>query len=113
MRVEHEYHRGGAWAYLAALDGHRAKVFGRCERRSGIAPFERLVDQVMRQPPYNKARQVFWIMDNGPSHRGTQCVARLQEKYPRLVPVHGPVHVSWLNQIEICFSIVQRKALTP
>jgi hypothetical protein len=113
MRVEHEYTRCGAWAYLAALDVHRAKVFGRCERKSGIAPFERLVDHVMRQPPYNQARRVFWIMDNGSSHRGASCVARLQAKYPRLVPVHGPVHASWLNQIEIYFSIVQRKVLTP
>jgi hypothetical protein len=64
MRVEHEYARGGAWAYLAALDVHRAKVFGRCETTTGIAPFERLVDQVMSQPPYNTARRVFWIMDN-------------------------------------------------
>jgi hypothetical protein len=30
MRVEHEYERGGAWAYLAALDVHRVKLFGRC-----------------------------------------------------------------------------------
>lgn len=113
MRVEHEYERCGAWAYLAALDVHRAKVFGHCERKSGIAPFERLVDQVMRQPPYNHARRVFWIMDNGSSHRGAKCVARLQKQFPRLVPVHGPVHASWLNQIEIYFSIVQRKVLTP
>jgi hypothetical protein len=113
MRVEHAYHRCGAWAYLAALDVHRAKVFGRCERKTGIAPFERLVAQVMHQPPYNQARRVFWIMDNGSSHRGTRCVTRLQAKYPRLVPVHGPVHASWLNQIEIYFSIVQRKVLTP
>jgi hypothetical protein len=113
MRVEHEYKRCGAWAYLAALDVHRAKVFGRCEAESGIAPFDRLVAQVMRQPPYDKARRVFWIMDNGSSHRGTRCVARLQAQFPRLVPVHGPVHASWLNQIEIYFSIVQRKVLTP
>jgi hypothetical protein len=113
MRVEHEYNRCGAWAYLAALDVHRAKVFGRCERKTGIAPFERLVDHVMHQPPYNQARRVFWIMDNGSSHRGARCVTRLQAKYPRLVPVHGPVHASWLNQIEIYFSIVQRKVLTP
>ncbi len=113
MRVEHEYVRCGAWAYLAVLDVHRAKVFGRCERKTGIAPFERLVDHVMRQPPYNQAHRVFWIMDNGSSHRGARCVARLQAKYPRLVPVHGPVHASWLNQIEIYFSIVQRKVLTP
>jgi hypothetical protein len=113
MRVEHEYERCDAWAYLAALDVHRAKVFGRCERKTGIAPFERLVDHVMRQPPYNQARRVFWIMDNGSSHRGTRCVTRLQAKFPRLVAVHGPVHASWLNQIEIYFSIVQRKVLTP
>lgn len=113
MRVEHEYKRGGAWAYFAALDVHRAKLFGRCEPKTGIAPFERLVDQVMQQPPYNQARRVFWIMDNGSSHRGAKCVARLQEQHPRLVPVHGPVHASWLNQIEIYFSILQRKALTP
>jgi hypothetical protein len=113
MRVEHEYKRCGAWAYLAALDVHRAKVFGRCERKTGIAPFERLVDHVMRQPPYNDARRVFWIMDNGSSHRGVPCIARLQAKYPRLVPVHGPIHASWLNQIEIYFSIIERKVLTP
>ena len=94
MRVEHEYVRRGAWAYLAALDVHRAKVFGRCERKTGIAPFERLVEQVMRQSPYNEARRVFWIMDNGSSHRGAKCVARLQAKFPRLVPVHGPVLLS-------------------
>lgn len=113
MRVEHEYARGGAWAYLAALDVHRAKVFGRCETTTGIAPFERLVNQVMSQAPYDTAHRVFWVMDNGSSHRGQASVRRLTQAHPRLVPVHGPVHASWLNQIEIYFSIVQRKALTP
>ena len=112
-RATHEYQRGGAWAYLAALDVHRAKVFGRCEPTTGIAAFGRLVDQVMRQPPYSEARTVFWIVDNGSSHRGQPCIERLQRAHPRLVPVHGPVHASWLNQIEIYFSIVQRKVLTP
>jgi hypothetical protein len=113
MKVEHEYKRCGAWAYLAALDVHRARIFGRCERRSGIAPFDRLVEQVMTRPPYSDARRVFWIVDNGSSHRGIAAIQRLQHKYPRLVLVHGPVHASWLNQIEIYFSIVQRKVLTP
>ena len=45
MKVEHEYVRCGAWAYIAALDVHRAKLFGRCERRSGIASFDRLAEQ--------------------------------------------------------------------
>lgn len=113
MKVEHEYARKGAWAYLAALDVHRAKVFGRCEARSGIASFDRLVDQVMTQTPYAEARRVFWIVDNGSSHRGSRSVTRLQGRYPNLVLVHGPVHASWLNQIEIYFSIIQRKVLTP
>ncbi len=113
MRVEHEYARGGAWAYLVALDVHRAKLFGRCEPTTGIAPFDRLVTQVMTQAPYREARRVFWIVDNGSSHRGAACVHRLQTAFPNLVPVHGPIHASWLNQIEIYFSIVQRKALTP
>ena len=112
-RIEHEYQRGGAWAYLAALDVHRAKFFGRCEPATGIEPFNRLVSQVMAQPPYRDARRVFWIVDNGSSHRGQPCVRRLQALFPNLVPVHGPVHASWLNQIEIYFSIVERKALTP
>jgi hypothetical protein len=112
-RIEHEYTRGGAWAYLAALDVHRAKVFGRCEQSTGIDPFDRLVAQVMNKPPYSDARRVFWIVDNGSSHRGQASIERLQAAYPKIVPVHGPVHASWLNQIEIYFSIVQRKVLTP
>lgn len=76
MRVEHEYVRRGAWAYLAAWDVHRAQIHGRCERTTGIAPFTRLVHQVMRQEPYCSARRVFWVMDNGSSHRGQSCVHR-------------------------------------
>jgi len=113
MKVEHEYKRCGAWAHIAAMDVHRAKFFGRCERKSGIAPFDRLVDQVMTQSPYKEARRVFWIVDNGSSHRGPKSVLRLKSKYPKLALVHGPVHASWLNQIEIYFSVLQRKALTP
>ncbi len=113
MKVEHEYQRRGALTYLAALDVHRAKLFGHCEPQSGIVAFDRLVDRVMNQPPYAQARRVFWIVDNGSSHRGTASVQRLQQRYPRLHLVHGPVHGSWLNQVEVYFSIIQRKVLTP
>ena len=82
MYVEHEYARTGAWAYLAAWDVHRAKMFGRCERKTGIVPFERLVAQVMRQEPYRSARRVFWIVDNGSSHRGQRAAARLRANGP-------------------------------
>lgn len=111
--VEHEYQRRGAYAYLAAWDVRRARLFGRCESKTGIAPFDRLVAEVMSQPPYRSAPRVFWIMDNGSGHRGQKAVDRLQKKWPTLIPVHTPVHASWLNQVEIYFSIVQRKVLTP
>jgi hypothetical protein len=91
----------------------RAKVFGRCEKKTGIEPFDRLVAQVMSQEPYGSARRVFWIMDNGSGHRGQKAVDRLRAQWPTLVPVHTPVHASWLNQVEIYFSLVQRKVLTP
>ena len=113
QRVEHEYRRHGAWAYLAAWGVQRARLFGLCASRSGIAPFDRLVETVMTQEPYRSARRVFWIMDNGSAHRGAKGDARLQAHWPTLQPVHTPVHASWLNQIEIYFSVVQRKVLTP
>ena len=113
MRVEHEYDRGGALAYLAAWDVQRAKLFGRCEPTTGIVPFGRLVEQVMTAEPYRSARRVFWVVDNGSSHRGQASVERLEGAYPNLRLIHLPIHASWLNQIEIYFSIVQRKVLTP
>jgi transposase len=113
MRVEHEYERGGALAYLAAWDVHHARLFGRCEPTTGIQPFGRLVAQVMASEPYASAERVFWVVDNGSSHRGKAAVERLEGKYTNLRLIHLPVHASWLNQIEIYFSIVQRKVLTP
>lgn len=113
MRVEHEYERGGALAYMAAWDVHRAKVFGRREETTGIEPFGRLVEQVMTTEPYASARRVFWVVDNGSSHRGQRSIDRLNERWPNAHLVHVPVHASWLNQIEIYFSVIQRKVLTP
>ncbi len=118
QRVEHTYERRGALTYLAALDigrrgGRRPRVFGRSEPRGGIDPFDRLVWQVMTKEPYRTARRVFWIVDNGSSHRGQTSIERLERRWPNLVLVHLPVHASWLNQLEIYFSIVQRKLLQP
>jgi transposase len=113
MRVEHEYERGGALAYLAAWDVHHARLFGRCESSTGIDPFGRLVAQVMTAEPYCSAKRVFWVVDNGSSHRGKASVDRLQGQWPTLRLVHLPVHASWLNQIEIYFSVVQRKVVSP
>ena len=112
-RIEFEYERGGALQYLAAWDVRRGYVMGRCEATTGIEPFGRLVDQVLTQEPYRSAKRLFWIVDNGSSHRGEAAYNRLRKVDPRIILVHTPVHASWLNQVEIYFSIIQRKVLTP
>jgi hypothetical protein len=112
-RVETEYERRGALAYIAAWDVRQAKLFGLCHSTTGIEPFHRLVDLVMRRQPYCSARRVFWVTDNGSSHRGAVSAERLSQWYSNAVQIHTPIHASWLNQIEIYFSIVQRKVLTP
>lgn len=113
LRVESEYRRCGTLAYLAAYDVHRARAFGRCEQTTGIKPFTALVDQVMQAEPYASAKRVFWVVDNGSSHRNWAAAARLSDAYPNAQMVHLPVHASWLNQVEIYFSVIQRKLLTP
>ncbi|MFL6118983.1 IS630 family transposase [Actinophytocola sp.] len=113
MRINHDYERGGALAYLAAYDVHQAHVFGRCAPSTGIVPFMALAEQVMTTEPYASAKRVFWVVDNGSSHRGQAAIDRLAQRFPNAVMVHTPVHASWLNQVEIYFSVLQRKVVSP
>ena len=112
-RVEFEYRRGGTLAYFAAYDVHRAHVLGQIAPNTGIEPFTDLVAQVMTTEPYASARRVFWVVDNGSSHNGQRSIERMQTAWPTATLVHLPVHASWLNQVEIYFSILQRKAINP
>jgi hypothetical protein len=113
QRVEHEYERKGALTYFDAWDVRHGGVIGRSEPKGGIAPFDRLVHQVMTREPYASAPRVFWIVDNGSDHRGKKSIRRLQKRWHNLILVHLPVHGSWLNQVEIYHSIIQRKLLAP
>lgn len=110
-RVEFEYRRGGTLAYFAAYDVHHAHVIGTIAPKTGIEPFADLVAKVMTTEPYASARRVFWVVDNGSSHNGARSSERMQQAWPTATLVHLPVHASWLNQVEIYFSILQRKAI--
>jgi hypothetical protein len=119
-RVEAEYERGGALQSLAAWDVQQGRVLGRCEAKTGLEPFGRLVKQGMGHPAYrtpcgrsNVRRRVFWVVDNGSSHRGQASVQRMSTAYPNAILVHTPVHASWLNQVEVYFALLHRKVLTP
>jgi len=112
-RVEFEYRRAGTLAYFAAYDVHQARVLGTIAPKTGIEPFTDLVEHVMTTEPYASAQRVFWIVDNGSSHHGWRSVERMKQAWPTATLVHLPVHASWLNQVEIYFSILQRKAISP
>jgi transposase len=112
-RVEFEYERGGTLAYMAAYDVHRARLFGAVAEKTGIVPFMELVKRVMTLEPYRSARNVYFVVDNGSSHNGQPSIDRMTAVWPNARLVHLPVHASWLNQIEIVFSVIQRKVVKP
>ncbi|WP_405835132.1 IS630 family transposase [Streptomyces platensis] len=112
MRVNHEYGRGGALAYLAAYDVHRAKDFGRCEPKTGIVPFMALVAQAMATEPYPARNASSGSSTTAPptgeeghrpSDQGVSERGHGPHSHPRLLD----------QQIEIFFSIVQRKVVQP
>src|SRR5580698_2943083 len=113
MRAGHEYVRHGALALLAALDVRTGKVFAATPDSTGIAPFMDLIGQVMSRPEYRDAPRVFVIVDNGSDHRGQAAISRLTAEHPNAIMIHTPVHASWLNQVEIFFSVIQKKVLNP
>ena len=67
----------------------------------------------MTTQPYASADRVSWIVDNGSSHRGAASAERMTKACPNAQLIHLPAHASWLDQAELFFSVVQRKALTP
>ena len=56
---------------------------------------------------------MFWIVDNASDHRGQKSIDHPQGRWRNLILVRLPVHASWLNQVEIYHSIIQRKVLDP
>jgi hypothetical protein len=112
-RAGHEYVRHGALALLAALGVDTGNVFAATPATTGIAPFMDLMGQVMSQPEYKDAPRVFVIVDNGSDHRGQAAISRLRKAHANTIMIHTPVHASWLSQVEIVFSVIQKKVITP
>jgi transposase len=113
MRVEHEYERNGALALLACYDVQEGTVSAATPPATGIKPFMALMGEVFEKPEYRDAPRVFVIVDNGSDHRGKAAADRLRGAHPNAVMVHTPVHASWLNQVEIIFSVIQKKVISP
>lgn len=113
---EFEYRRHGTAVLLALLEVGSGRVFHQTVPKNGIEPFRALLQAVVQQEPYRQARRLFLVVDNGGSHSRQKFQSRLdawfpRPEYPELVAVHLPKHASWLNQVELFFSLVGRKAL--
>jgi transposase len=113
VRVEHEYVRHGALALLACLDVRTGQVFASTPKTTGIVPFMGLMGEMMARPEYKNAPRVLVVVDNGSDHRGRKAADRLRKAHPNAIMIHTPVHASWLNQVEIVFSVIQKKAISP
>ena len=111
--VEHEYARQGALNLLACWDVQRAQVWGRCYARKRRAEVEAFVNELFAREPYASAKVIHFILDNGSSQHPNTFPTWMQQQHPKVRLHYLPTHASWLNQIELYFSIVQRKVLTP
>ena len=107
LRKESEYVRHGTTNLIASLDVQTGEVFGRCMARTGkglVTFFEELVAH------YPDGELVI-VCDNLNVHKGPLIDAFCADQKGRVRFVYTPLHASWVNQIEIWFSILQRKVL--
>lgn len=109
--VEHQYERHGTCSYQAALLVGTGEIVGQCVDRNTRANFETLVETVMAHPICRAADRVFWITDNGGAHHPNTFTWWLKQQYRNVEGLHLPTGASWLNQIELYFSVLSRKAL--
>ena len=112
VRLGHQYDRHGTTIYQAAFIAGTGTVIGHCVDRNTRANFETLVEEVMADPICQNADRVFWILDNGSAHHPATFRWWLEEQYPTAIGLHLPTGASWLNQIELYFSVLTRKSLT-
>lgn len=106
-KVEWEYKRHGTVSLMASFHVRTGEVVGRCIESNNSTTFIAFVRELMQRYPKGK---LYLVMDNGSSHTSGET-QRFLKKHRRLEPVYLPTHCSWLNQIEIWFSVLTRKSL--
>lgn len=111
VRYEYEYKRHGTRVLLAAYDVQTGKVFGKVVPRRTAAATVAFMNEVAR---HYRGREVHVVWDNlnthydGPDARWTHFNERHGGRFHF---VYTPKHASWMNQVEIWFSILHRRIL--
>ncbi len=120
MLHEARYHRRGARHLFAGLSVADGKVYGLCRSRKCFVDFQTFLQQVIiPEALRRKVQTVTFILDNGTTHAPKQLEAWLRdqelacEERLHFQVLWLPTNASWLDQLEIWFSVLQRKHLQP
>ncbi len=109
-RREHEYIRNGTQCLFACLKVHEGDVLAMTSKTRNRFDLIRFLDQLDSEIPVIKGQQIIAVSDNL-STRGTEEVQQWLAAHPRWSFQFTPTHASWLNQVEIFFSILYRRLL--
>lgn len=120
MLHEARYHRRGARHLFAGLSVADGKVYGTCRQRKCFVDFQAFVQHVIiPEALRRKVHTVTFILDNGTTHAPKQLEnwlrsqERASDEHLHFQVLWLPPNASWLDQIEIWFSILQCKHLQP
>jgi transposase len=100
-----EYYRHGTLSLYAALETRSGEVLGQTAARHTSAEFVAFLAQIVAHQP--AGRQIHIIADNLSAHK-TKGVAEFLRSHPKVKLHYTPTYSSWLNQVELWFSKIQR-----
>jgi len=109
-RREHEYTRNGTQCLFACLNVQEGDVIGMPSKTRNRFDLIRFLDRCDEEIPVVEGQRIVAISDNL-STRGTEEVQQWLTDHPRWSFQFTPKHASWLNQVEIFFSILYRRLL--
>jgi transposase len=109
-RREHEYTRNGTQCLFACLKVHHGDVLAMASKTRNRFDLIRFLEHLDSEIPVADGQQIIAISDNL-STRGTEEVQDWLAAHPRWSFQFTPTHASWLNQVEIFFSILVRRLL--
>lgn len=120
MHQSPRYIRRGARHLMAGLSVADGQVYGRCTTRKRFVDFRSFVEEVILPEALRRqVKTLILILDNGTTHAPKQLTHWLEEQaeaYAGRLSIQVawlPTNASWLDQIEIWFSVLQRKLLQP
>ena len=103
-----EYKRNGTLSLYAALNTKTGKVQGKTARRHTSKEFVSFLEQIVA--PYDPEQEIHIICDNLSAHK-TKLVESFLEAHPNVKMHFTPTYSSWLNQVELWFSKLQRDVI--